>query len=355
MNKSDNLIRIGVFYDGSYFYKVSTFYKRYHERRSRISVSGLQELIQHEVARVTNNDVRMCRIVDTHYFGGRQLAVKTTKEQLQGERKFDEVLMGENVTTHYVPLQYDDRTGRVFEKRVDVWLALEAFEMAMYRKYNMLVLIAGDSDFIPLVRKLNALGTQVMLVGWNVEYIDENGYEHRTMMSGKLLKEVNYPVSVHELVDSRVEYLENGFNLDSLFVPSYYSENRTGAITDGVHGFDNEYADDYEDIAYYSEEDIKASTVSHFGFSDLTGRFYGFLKGESYGNDIYFEQEALANIGLAELRKGMEVKYIAEIGFKGTPVASTIWKADTATAEGNTEEKNTPEEKPPEQGNNQEK
>ena len=328
---NDQLIRIGVFYDGSYFYKVSTFYKRYHERRSRISVSGLQELIQHEVARATSNPVSMCRIVDTHYFGGRQLAGKTTKEQLQGERKFDEVLMGENITTHYVPLQYDDRTGRVFEKRVDVWLALEAFEMAIYRRYNMLVLIAGDSDFIPLVRKLNALGTQVMLVGWNVEYIDDLGYEHRTMMSSKLQKEVNHPVSVHELVDSRTG-IESGFNIDNLFVPSYYSYSeasvRASTIVEDFHSLDADINDGYDDAPYYSEDDIKTSIISHFGFSEITGRFYGFLKGDSYGNDVYFEQEALANVDVKKLQKGMAVKYISEIGFKGKPVASRIWGID---------------------------
>jgi hypothetical protein len=70
------------------------------------------------------------------------------------ERVFEDVLMYEGVTTHYLP------KGRDGEKGIDVWLALEAFEMAIYKRFDVLVLIAGDGDFVPLARKLNTLGTR---------------------------------------------------------------------------------------------------------------------------------------------------------------------------------------------------
>ena len=380
-NSKSNLIRIGVFYDGSYFYKVSTFYKRYHRRRSRISVRGLQELIRHEVAHVTQNDLKNCRIVDTHYFGGRHFADKITTEKLQGERRFNDVLMAANVTSHFVPFQYDEKTGRVSEKRVDVWLALEAYEMAIYKRYDMLVLVAGDSDFIPLVQKLNSLGTSVMLVGWNVSYSDEYGRDYCSRMSVKLLQEVNYPVPVHEWINAGITTTESNFRLDDLFVPmenGYYSRSRkTPGIAAGSFGisgiaaqntpeyppefeseefdnpefenlpegeeYDDEYEEEYEDDAYaadyddydddyddddnidaYAPEDIKVSTIVSFNFGE-TQHLYGFIKGEPGSPNIYFGQEALANINVAKLRPGMEVNYVAGTGYKGTPVASKVW------------------------------
>ena len=33
----------------------------------------------------------------------------------------------------------------------------------------MVVLVSGDSDFVPLIRKLNGLGTRVMVVAVNLE------------------------------------------------------------------------------------------------------------------------------------------------------------------------------------------
>ncbi len=41
-------------------------------------------------------------------------------------------LMSEGVTTHYLPLR--NFGGRREEKGIDVWLALEAFELAIYKK-----------------------------------------------------------------------------------------------------------------------------------------------------------------------------------------------------------------------------
>jgi len=58
--------------------------------------------------------------------------------------------MREGVVTHYLPLTQS--AGRVIgEKGIDVWLALEAYELAIYKRFDVSVLIAGDGDFLPLV------------------------------------------------------------------------------------------------------------------------------------------------------------------------------------------------------------
>jgi len=292
----------------------------------------LHEFIRHEVAHVTKNDLRACRIVDAHYFSGRHWADKSTDEQLYKERKFDEVLMGENVTVHYMPLYYDERNHKVYEKSVDVWLALEAFEMAIYKRFDILVLIAGDGDFIPLVRKLNALGMPVMLVGWDFAYIDEHGMEHRTRMSARLIREVPHPVAVHEKINSRIQVTDSHFKIDNLFVMNY--DDKEGGYEENIIDIENDVEDDIKEREEYIEiydnsyENGISSIITHFDFSGNTGHLYGFIRGESFGNDVYFGQDVLEDIDLGNIKQGMKVNYIAEIGFKGTPVATKVWASE---------------------------
>jgi uncharacterized LabA/DUF88 family protein len=145
-----NVLRIGIFYDGYYFYKVSNYYKYEHEKKARISISGLHEFIRSEVATVTKTDMRQCQIIDAHYFKGRSSA-KELGEKVQSERVFEDILMRENIVTHYLPLRFSEN-NTYQEKGIDVWLALEAYELAIYKHFDILVLVAGDGDYVPLVR-----------------------------------------------------------------------------------------------------------------------------------------------------------------------------------------------------------
>ena len=191
----ESLTRIGVFYDGNYFLHVSNFYNYFHPKKSRISISGLHEFIRSKVSEEEGNDVQSCQIVDAHYFRGRLNAQEASARghMMYYDRVFDDLLMSECVTTHYLPVR--SIHGTRYEKGIDVWLALEAYEMSMYKRFDVLVLIASDGDFVPLVRKLNTLGTRVMVLSWDFEYTTEEGQRMVTRTSQELLEEVTYPVA----------------------------------------------------------------------------------------------------------------------------------------------------------------
>ncbi len=206
------LTRIGVFYDGNYFFHVSNYYQYQHERKARISIDGLHEFIRHQVAEAEGEDVKYCQIVDAHYFRGRPRAQEAeARGLLLRERQFDDILMREGVITHYLPLGPDG------EKGIDVWLALETYELAIYKRFDVIVLIACDGDFLPLVRKLNALGARVMLLGWGFSYIDQSGKDRETRTAQVLLEEVTYPVLMHHIIDDRSR--RGDHRIDQLFVP----------------------------------------------------------------------------------------------------------------------------------------
>ena len=105
MANGGKLTRIGIFYDGNYLFHVSNYYQYHHERRARISISGLHRFIREKVAECEGTEARYCQIVDAHYFRGRLRAADAEDmDLLFTERVFDDVLVREVVTTHHPPL-----------------------------------------------------------------------------------------------------------------------------------------------------------------------------------------------------------------------------------------------------------
>jgi len=215
-NNTKDMIRIGVFYDGNYFFHINNYYQYIHERRSRLSITGLHEFIRHQVAKSEGEDLHLCRIVDSHYFRGRMNARDASQRgnMLYYERVFDDILMSEGIVTHYLPIRQVG--GRREEKGIDVWLALEAFENTIYKHFDVIVLVICDGDYVSLVRKLNSLGARVMILSWDFEYTSEDGRKNVTRTSQDLLEVTTYPVAMHELIENRLS--RNDALVQNLFV-----------------------------------------------------------------------------------------------------------------------------------------
>jgi len=284
-----DILRIGIFYDGYYFYKVSNYYKYEHEKRARISISGLHDFIRSEIASLTKTDIRQCRIIDAHYFKGRSSA-KELGEKVQSERVFEDILMRENIVSHYLPLRFIDNNF-VQEKGIDVWLALEAYELAIYKHFDILVLVAGDGDYVPLVRKLHTVGTQVMLICWDFSYHNENGDIVETRTSRQLQEEVFFPVFMHQ----KIEQGDNEY-IKELFVTekSYEKHSAASAVSFS------------QDIAQNTETEEFVSVIY-----SINPNGFGFIKDEER-NNIFFHYSRVTNCEFHELKFGMNVKYSVE-------------------------------------------
>ncbi len=271
------LTRIGVFYDGGYFSAVSDYYRYYHSRKRRLAVDGIHHFVKHKVAEVEGVDQTYCQVVDAHYFRGRFSALETQEHgKLFADRAFDDALMRAGVTTHYLPRSPSG------EKGVDVWFALEAYELALNKRFNVLVLTACDGDYLPLIRKLNSLGIRVMLLAWDFSYVDRHGRPQGTRTAQVLLNEVTYPVAMHTLIDDRS--LRRDPVVDGLFVPLpeddlepqgphtamkpvAIDETRTGAVKNIPEG---------KTFGFIADEDpepqdwfFNASNVTAPGFAEL--------------------------------------------------------------------------------------
>ncbi|MCW5922050.1 MAG: NYN domain-containing protein [Saprospiraceae bacterium] len=298
-DSQQKLTRIGVFYDGNYFLHVSNYYAYHHERRSRLSIAGLHEFVRHRIAEEEGKDFHLCQIVDAHYFRGRLSAQEASAEgnRLFYDRLFDDILMMEGVTTHYLPVRTTFQGFRQ-ERGIDVWMALEAFELALHKQFDAVVLIASDSDFVPLVRKLHTLGVRVMLLGWDYEYFDEEGRRRTTVTSQYLWEEVTYPIAMEKFIEKDDD---EGFAVSRLFV-----ERKKIPVLNGS-----------EETVEVEEGEVKTSTI----FSMKDG--YGFI---SYPqtNNLFFHYSFLVDTDFNDLREGDMVEFTMGKNERGEPIARNV-------------------------------
>jgi cold shock CspA family protein/uncharacterized LabA/DUF88 family protein len=302
---SNKLTRIGVFYDGNYFLHVSNYYNYTHERRSRISVNGLHDFIRQRVAEVEQSGYRQCQIVDAHYFRGRLTAGEASQRGalLYYERAFEDILMSEGVTTHYLPVR--SSWGRKFEKGIDVWLALEAFELAFYKHFDVVVLIAADGDYVPLARKLNTLGTRVMVLGWDFEYTDEEGNRFNTRTSIDLLDEVTYPIAMQEVINKGTDRADK--LVESLFVPRKTYNKIEQPVNTPVGTNDNIELSDEEN---YNRELTPSDGERHESYIMSLKEGFGFIKYPP--NNVFFHYTSLRDFDFNNLQIGDRVEFGVE-------------------------------------------
>lgn len=289
-----NLCRVAVFYDGTYFFKVSNYYLYQHERKARLSFKGVHDFILSEVARNEGMDAHHCQIVDAFYFRGRLTAQQASEQdKLFSDRVFEDALMRADIAMYqqHLVTRFD---GSYEEKRIDVWLALEAYEMTCLKKYDVCVLITGDGDFVPLVRKLNTLGTRVMLLGWDFEYERDDGRLMRTQVSTGLIDRVNYPIMMKPLIDDRARRQDPIINGLFMSRAAEVSEFRKPVP---------EWLDDAE---------CRGTIVNL-----ISDKGYGFIRPDGGGDNCFFHATDLVNASIEECRCDDQVTFTAARGEKG--------------------------------------
>ncbi|WP_394613577.1 NYN domain-containing protein [Lentzea sp. JNUCC 0626] len=151
-------VRIGVFYDGTWFAYLSDFYATAHPRGARISLDGLHDAVRWYVHTETGRPLDECVVAEAHYVRGR---IDTPAES------FDRALAAAGITRHDLPLH----NGK--EKGVDVLLALEAWDRAMTGPLQWVVLLTGDSDFAPLAQRLTGRGVHVIVPVVDIQTVEK--------------------------------------------------------------------------------------------------------------------------------------------------------------------------------------
>ena len=187
---------IGVFIDGGYYAKIN---EGFAGTRS-VNLKGLLSFICKRISQEENIDRKRLYITECHYYRGRYRAEDArTRNLLLDERKFEDMLIENDVIFHYKHLRTAPGGG-VIEKGIDTWFALDTYEMTLFREFDYVVLISGDADHEMLARKLKALKTHVILLTW-----DPAG----TASTSRFLKEeVCTHIDMNRLVEADKELLK---------------------------------------------------------------------------------------------------------------------------------------------------
>ena len=308
--QEQRVVKIGIFYDGGFFHHISNYYRYAHPRKQRISIPGLHDYVRERVAAIEGVAPRCAHVVDSHFFRGRFSAQQTlAREKLYSERLFDDVLMNEGVTTHYLPIQGNSEQG------IDVWLSLEAYEFTLLSVYDIRGLIAVESDFVPLARKVISRGTRVMLLGWNFEYTDDVGTLRQTTTSIRLINEVTYPVMMQDVMNDAGDS-----SIKQLFVDQGISAREE--ITKPAAAPAAEGAAAPAPAA--PSERLK-------GIICTVKEGFGFIKCPQFPNNVFFHFSARQNCDFDEIMEGDLVLFSVEQREKG-PVAKDVELFETDKA-----------------------
>lgn len=196
-----DIAKIGVFYDGNFLLHSSNYYNYVHAIRKRISIDGLQRYMKKYVAQYLKKEEHLCRISQSHYYRGRLNAADALSRgnQLYNDRVFDDILMSDGVDTHYLPLR--NCGSRREESGTNVSLSVSALELAIKGEIDVAVLVVGDSDYLPLLRKLSKYNVLTIVLGWDFEYVNEDGVRMSTKTSQELRSNADVSLCMHELIE----------------------------------------------------------------------------------------------------------------------------------------------------------
>ncbi len=192
------ILRLGVYYDGNYFYYGSNYFK-YQARLGRINLRGLHKLIRKFVSDKESHDMRGVQIIESRYYRGRSQA--DNLRELEAERGFDLVLMNAGVTPHYFPYE---EGGEGKEKGIIASYALDIYEAASMDRIDVAVLVTGDGEYLPLVQKLNSLGVRSLITHFQYDsYIGENGHKFNgSYPSASLIENATYQLNINWVIRS---------------------------------------------------------------------------------------------------------------------------------------------------------
>ena len=155
---------IGLFIDGGYYMKINEGLAK--AGAGKVNLYNLIGYIQLAIAKRYNLDPTSCFVTESHFYQGRFRADDTSDAELYDDRDFEDRLIYNDVVFHYKHIGVLEGGG-YREKGIDVWYALETYELALFRDFDFVVLITGDADHEMLARKIKALKKQVVLLTWN--------------------------------------------------------------------------------------------------------------------------------------------------------------------------------------------
>ena len=189
MEKRRISIRFAI--DGVYSFYVDRYLRT--KQQKKINFIGLQDYIKERIFNDNLVENPVISINSTCYFGSKEK--DEDKERIEYFARIGHA----NINKRDLAMKEDDKRG-LKEDGVDTTLIVDTlFSYFQGIKFDYLVLFAGDSDYVPLVKELRNDGVKVVII-----YTDCTVGNTVTETAQTLLKEADEAINIQALAFERV-------------------------------------------------------------------------------------------------------------------------------------------------------
>jgi uncharacterized LabA/DUF88 family protein len=186
MKNQEDFLRIGVFYDGTFFVKAQNFF--YGKGYGWLSFQDLHKLFENYI-RSKEQGYSSYKVVYSSWFQGLFKSSQASEENLRLDRKRHHDLLHAGIEPKNIPM-----SETLGEKGIDVYMAVETLQIGLDKKIDLAVLVTGDGDMVPLVRALMKNSVKVMIAYFEYE---ESG--NKSFANERLLNASNYYLNLNKL------------------------------------------------------------------------------------------------------------------------------------------------------------
>jgi hypothetical protein len=180
-------VRVGVFYDGSFLAVLQTYFQHHHPNRTRINLEDFHDAICLYARTVYDRPAAEIEVSEAHHFQGHGTTAI-----------FAPVLDRLKIQRHELPVNRGKSGGG--PEGLAVEFALTCYEAAHDAPLDMLVLLTGDPDYIPLVRWLVEDGFEVLVPHIHLMSFNRSGHQQYLATAPRLLEHATHTPGIEELL-----------------------------------------------------------------------------------------------------------------------------------------------------------
>lgn len=206
---SDTKIKARLYIDGNFTFHIHNYLVKNHHKT--INWKSFQEHVKNTIS---EKEGKACTL-ESNFFVGTTIDTDEDKERVFLYNSMEH----ENIIKHATPLKKKD-TGGLKEDAVDTNLVFYATrDYYKYEAFDYLVLLSGDSDFVPLVKGLKAEAVKIVII-----YTNFVGNDGKTQASQNLLDLSDFNEDINswltdndkkKIFQERSEDKENNANKES--------------------------------------------------------------------------------------------------------------------------------------------
>jgi uncharacterized LabA/DUF88 family protein len=293
-------------YDGHFFRICRRYYRYSASPKLWLNVRALGTYLQMVLADELGPTYRgLTRIVEQHLYIGQQSHEHLSETAIYEWAEYYSALSQAEVTVHGRRAHLNGEGGLV-EKGVDLELALDTFcrAVVLNPEIDVVILVTGDADFVPLIQQLARYKKETLVVGFEFTGSYPDGSVFNAGVSAELKRAATWYLDLGHEIQSRGK----SEKMRALFAPD---QPPARALTTTVPAI--------------SEASIRqVGTVVPLPVGERgERRNFAFLV-DSAGINRYFRADDLNGLSYSELTPGLRVIYTPCYGSQGRLAAKNV-------------------------------